>query len=138
MNAMNPEAESYTINRRFPSLLTAIETMEAEGKLDLSYNRPLALSNAKYTDRRSSPTVLEIEGAIHLIVRAPDGMDCLTEYSPFSSCMHDGQLAVLFPVDATDKRCELAEATTLKRLVWMKNTDLNRKAIANFKMIAGC
>lgn len=134
---MNKEFAKLTISRRFTSLLKAIETLEAEGKLDLSYNRDLAIRDAKYTDHRSSPTVLEIESAIHIIVRAQDGMDCMTKYAPFHSMMHDGDIAVLLPVNESGLICGASEAVGFNRVCEIANNAESRKLVAKLGGVAG-
>jgi len=125
------------ITRRFSSLIIAVETLEAEGKLDLSYNRELAIRDAKYTDHRSKPTVLELDGELCLICKASDGLLCLTKYSPFSSCMHDGELAASLPVDESGKISELGNAVALSSIGAFSNTRESRSFLARLGMIAG-
>lgn len=134
---MNKESETLTITRRFNSLTSAIETFESEGKLDLSYNRPLAISDAKYTDNRSKPAVMEINSELHMIVRAPDGMDCMTKFTPFSSTMHDGNIAVLLPVNGSGVICSLSDAVAFNRLCELPNNKENRKLVAKVGSVAG-
>ena len=125
------------ITRRFNSLLSAIETLETEGKLDLSYNRPLAISDAKYTDRRYAPTVLEVGGKLNLIVRAHDGMLCMTEYSPFASCMHGDGLAILMPATKSGVFCQLWDAVIFLKFGKVPNTPVARAEIAKANLVAG-
>ena len=134
---MNKESATLTITRRFNSLVSAIETFESEGKLDLSYNRPLAISDAKRTDHRSKPTVMEINGELNIVVRAPDGMDCMTKFTPFCSMMHDGNLAVLLPVNGSGVICGLSDAVAFSRLCELPNDKENRKLISKVGGVAG-
>ena len=135
---MNKESAKLTIVRRFNSLLSAVETFESEGKIDLSYNRDLAIRDAKYTDHRSKPVVLELETGLHLIVTSQDGLKCMTKYSPFCSVMHDGDLAILFPVNESGAVCGILEAVELNRVCELANNPENRKLIAKSGGVAGC
>lgn len=88
---------NINIARRFDSVLSAIQILESEGKLDLSYNRPLALQDAKFLDRTPRTSVVlvfaDAAGQLWYVINH-EGENILHRYEPFSSILSDGPLNV--------------------------------------------
>ncbi len=76
---------------KFASLHAAVLAQEAAGKLDLSYNRELAIreSIARFHGMPVALVFADGEGQIWFLVVAPDGLLCLNKYEPFVACMSD-------------------------------------------------
>jgi hypothetical protein len=123
------------ILRRFDSLSEAITTLESEGKLDLSYNRDLAIRDALYSDKRSRTNAVEMPDGLWVLVRDHD-LTVMTKYRPFHGVLSDAPLTVAAPVDANGGRVGLASAHALVFCGTLSNTPANRRSLALANLIA--
>ena len=87
---------NINIARRFDNLSTAILALESEGKLDLTYNRPLALQDAEFHD---APFVFADDADQLWYVSSHEGERILHKYSPFGSILSSGPLNLFFLAD---------------------------------------
>lgn len=138
---------------KFASLHAAVLAQEAAGKLDLSYNRDLAIRES-IARSRGLPVALvfaDATGQIWFLVVAPDGLLCLNKYEPFVACMSDcarpGYVAINPAGDVVpggDLRVDLIHGrVTVARFVPLPNTRLRtgdraiRAALSRSDIVVG-
>lgn len=107
--------KTLKITAKFNTLSEAV----GSSKIDLSYNKPLALANIAATDRNVEQAFITEDGSVWYIFKCD--IRVLNKFEPFHSCLDNSPFRVAFIVGSTLSIFDTLVPKTPAGRAWFKN-----------------